>query len=850
MQDIYSYYAFISYKHEDEEYAKWLQKRLESYRLPAALQNEGVPERANPIFRDNTDLTPGQPLKESIKDKLKSSKYLIVLCSRNLAKGSEYVDYEIKSFVEMGRADRIIPVIIDGEPHAENPDDECFCRAIKELPGEILAADSKKDGRNIASLKIIAALFQLDADDLIKRDEKRRRKNRLICGAAATFLFVLATVAIITIFNFSFKVNSEKAMKAYSEKDYTVAANYAVKALRVPGKKDEKAELEAVIRGSVISEELKNTNSQFRKEYEIKLPNEGIALYGESKDGSKVAFTDLGKVWVCDAESGEELAVYDRASEKEALDSYLDPIRYTEETLGDEYEEKTESEKYTQQIIGGNKLNFYDESGKTVCSLDVGKRVMWAYSKDDSFVVISTADEKDKAYVYSFDYDLLIELGRYDENLANRIWISDMGRYVFIEMYKAVNVYDTASGSRVATLTDDSTVKIGASFIVSESDREAVYFFFDAKAEKYVFEDAKPEFDKYIITEDNTAVSVKATAKNTVCLSADGKKMLVDHMEVFDIFDIESGELLMGVHDATIALNVNFDLCILSVDNRVMIFNVDEQETLYETEAYTPVVSVAMNEDGSYAAYTTESGIVYILKRNGNTYSVKKYLSAFEGRTLVNAMKGDTCVIYDETQSYMYSIEADTTEKFSDTDIMEVEMLSYCYDRRCVVKSEKFLEDMFLDLNTYAGEYMFYDYESGDGIDFGFPFLGPWEYFDETGLMVGAEITGQMQVNSEFRVLRLENKGYEELYRYTPGIAVSSVEFDNTGEYILFHGRDGGSEVIEAATGKKLFIIDRVIQIYDGVIYDVSSDLIIPNKLPVSALTTINEFKSRASQLG
>ena len=73
MQDVFNYYAFISYKHEDEKYAKWLQKRLESYRLPSALQNEDVPKRAKPIFRAQTDLTPGQPLKDSIKDKLRLS---------------------------------------------------------------------------------------------------------------------------------------------------------------------------------------------------------------------------------------------------------------------------------------------------------------------------------------------------------------------------------------------------------------------------------------------------------------------------------------------------------------------------------------------------------------------------------------------------------------------------------------------------------------------------------------------------------------------------------------------------------------------------------------------------------
>ena len=33
----YDYYAFISYKREDEGWAKWLQHKLEHYRLPSKL---------------------------------------------------------------------------------------------------------------------------------------------------------------------------------------------------------------------------------------------------------------------------------------------------------------------------------------------------------------------------------------------------------------------------------------------------------------------------------------------------------------------------------------------------------------------------------------------------------------------------------------------------------------------------------------------------------------------------------------------------------------------------------------------------------------------------------------------
>lgn len=34
MVDEYKYLAFISYKREDEKWAKWLQRKLEHYKLP------------------------------------------------------------------------------------------------------------------------------------------------------------------------------------------------------------------------------------------------------------------------------------------------------------------------------------------------------------------------------------------------------------------------------------------------------------------------------------------------------------------------------------------------------------------------------------------------------------------------------------------------------------------------------------------------------------------------------------------------------------------------------------------------------------------------------------------------
>ena len=53
------YYAFISYKREDEKWAKWLQYALEYYKFPTNLNGRtDLPKNIRPTCRDVTDLTP------------------------------------------------------------------------------------------------------------------------------------------------------------------------------------------------------------------------------------------------------------------------------------------------------------------------------------------------------------------------------------------------------------------------------------------------------------------------------------------------------------------------------------------------------------------------------------------------------------------------------------------------------------------------------------------------------------------------------------------------------------------------------------------------------------------------
>ena len=191
------YYAFISYKREDERWAKWLQRKLENYKLPAIIrkENPSIPKYIRPIFRDKTDLG-GGVLPELLKEELLRSKYLIIVCSPRSA-GSEWVSKEAQTFINEGRSEYIIPFIVDGIPNAPNPADECFPQSLLNLPKdkELLGINVKEVGKSVALVRLVATLLNLRFDTLWQRHRRQVVKQRIAWAAAALLLCCLGVFA-------------------------------------------------------------------------------------------------------------------------------------------------------------------------------------------------------------------------------------------------------------------------------------------------------------------------------------------------------------------------------------------------------------------------------------------------------------------------------------------------------------------------------------------------------------------------------------------------------------------------------------------------------------------------------
>lgn len=201
MSEEKQYYAFISYKREDKKEAKRLQHQLEYYRLPNQLRkdNPDLPEYVRPVFRDMTDLEVGE-LSTLIHEALEQSHYLIVVCSPRAAK-SKWVNDEVEYFISLGKQDKIIPYIIEGVPHAEDPSEECYPPALLRLSKEkeLLGANINEVGKEAAGIRVVAKMFGIRYDMLYQRykREQRRKKYVFFSFISITFIILLSFIGYI-----------------------------------------------------------------------------------------------------------------------------------------------------------------------------------------------------------------------------------------------------------------------------------------------------------------------------------------------------------------------------------------------------------------------------------------------------------------------------------------------------------------------------------------------------------------------------------------------------------------------------------------------------------------------------
>ncbi|MEK7266691.1 MAG: toll/interleukin-1 receptor domain-containing protein [Pseudomonadota bacterium] len=204
----YDYAAFISYNSADRETARRLQRALENYQTPKELRGRAagfgpIAERIGKVCRDRTDFKSGESLSAALKEALRKSWCLIVLCSPDSAQ-SKWVNSEIEFFKEIGRASRIYPLIasVDATGTVINS----FPPALRRADGdEPIAADLRPagDGWQDGVLKTLASVLDVEYDALRQRaliEARRRARIAMSIAGGMAGLSVLAAAAGVAAF--------------------------------------------------------------------------------------------------------------------------------------------------------------------------------------------------------------------------------------------------------------------------------------------------------------------------------------------------------------------------------------------------------------------------------------------------------------------------------------------------------------------------------------------------------------------------------------------------------------------------------------------------------------------------
>ena len=185
------YDAFICYRHgeTDSQAAKILQQKLEHFYIPWMRKNKI--KKIRRVFMDEGELSSCSDFGLQIREALKNSGWLIVICSSE-TKDSPWVNLEIKTFLEFHDRSRILAVVTEGEP------EDVFQKELlgSDRTAEVLAADARGETpeqvlRNVKKnvlLKIAAPILGTTYDSLKQRQRNYIIKKYAVIGSLAVLM--------------------------------------------------------------------------------------------------------------------------------------------------------------------------------------------------------------------------------------------------------------------------------------------------------------------------------------------------------------------------------------------------------------------------------------------------------------------------------------------------------------------------------------------------------------------------------------------------------------------------------------------------------------------------------------
>ena len=333
----YRYDAFISYRHipRDMAAAEALQKLLEKHRLPA-VSDGGKSRRKLHIFRDQTELPTSGNLGEDIREALRESRYLIVVCSPDL-KESRWCMEEIVYFKHLWNDSnsRILPLLVEGEPDDAFPEEirwesrrviskdgmESFSRVeIEPLGADIRANTERKRLHRLKTeyYRIAAPILGCRFDDLYRRAQRTRRRQIVTASAViicCSLVFSAYSMYMLDqITERQQKLYETEALRLASDaQEESVSSNYLLSMLlaREALPRDQEnperpvvPEAEAALRSAVTQETVDKEKLPYLTRAVVPFNVASWWICRPYDEGRKVALTDFDKTYLYDAYNG------------------------------------------------------------------------------------------------------------------------------------------------------------------------------------------------------------------------------------------------------------------------------------------------------------------------------------------------------------------------------------------------------------------------------------------------------------------------------------------------------------------------------------------------------------------
>jgi len=195
----YTYYAYLSYSRQDNSeppadspaaprrhWGHWLDEALKTFDIPPEFvgqingRGEIIPERIAPVFQDETELPEDGALSAEHCQALEQSVCLIVICSPHSAQ-SRQVNEVVRYFKQLGRGNRILPIVVAGEPNTGSGKksgasltDECFVPALRHPVHTDGTVDTaRRAGKHI----FVDARHGVEKREILAKDDRRAKAD-------------------------------------------------------------------------------------------------------------------------------------------------------------------------------------------------------------------------------------------------------------------------------------------------------------------------------------------------------------------------------------------------------------------------------------------------------------------------------------------------------------------------------------------------------------------------------------------------------------------------------------------------------------------------------------------------